>query len=78
MKNIYINIEVAGEYGTGETTIAYAIGHILKSHGMQVAIYDDYLDDDPVTPEIIDRNLTTIGTSGNVMIHTRQIKRTTL
>ena len=78
MKNIYINIEVAGECGTGKTAVAYAIGHILKAHGMQVAIYDDYLDDDPVTPEIVDRNLTAIGTSGNVMIHTRQVKRTTL
>lgn len=73
MKTVYV--EIAGECGTGKTTIAHALKNVLKSHGMSVTVLDDEFNDDAVTPEKIDRNLSAIGHKGSVIIRSRQLSR---
>ena len=75
-KELYI--EIAGVCGTGKSTVAYAIGNILKAHGMKVIVLDDQYDDSEITPESIERNLTAIGSSGEVVIRSRQLMQKTL
>jgi len=78
MKNIYINIEIAGTAGVGKTTIARKIGKILKSHGMSVVIYDGEYSLVEATDKELDRNLDAIGANGEVVIRSRQVMREVL
>jgi uridine kinase len=71
----HINIEIAGECGTGKTTIAHTIGNILKANGMKVIVLDDEFNDAAITPENLNRNLKAIGTNGEVTIRCRQVMR---
>ena len=77
-KKTYINIEIAGECGTGKTTLANKIGAILKEYGMTVSILD--IDEYGLnsTPEEIDRNLKAIGENGECEIRCRQLLRRVL